>query len=630
MRIPTLFVLILMFAFGPAWAEPIWPPKSFSCYYGEVNDEIVKALGGFELLVVHPENLTPDKVEQLRSGGVKKTVIGYISVGESESSPGGAPQRGAQEKGPSFVSSRGLEFGLAQNGYPSYFVDQLAYEFAEDGFLVFGADGKPKQRAGQDGHPDENGVWGSYYVNPGDQEWENLVLARLKEIDALGVDGFFLDTIDTASPWGDYGWTADGMLRLVSKIRQAYPDKKIVANRGLFYFDSNNRYAELIDAVLFESLLTEYQERLHRAVITPWASGHVLSLDNGVVPAQKKNGMHLLVLDYLNPEQKDAAVLVQSMRTLLKDTKYSLSFSHPALQIPGWTGEDLLASPPPAEWPSVVGMTFAETSKPGQFTVDVAFDGPVPRFALGDLRVTSKDDVKPEKAAQLPLTEILSFEVKDQSVRVTAAGLDAGRPYQVFFRLVSDSKVLASPFAWTRVLTKPSNLPSQVVELSSRSDASGLLIDFNLPDQSSDRFRVYRRRAGGSVLIQEAEKPPISLPVPIAEPVELFVVGVNGEGGEGYPSEIHAAVRTDVTSPPAPGLPKVDDSSVRWESVPEARSYRLYVVPEKMTFRLPLICQEPQAQLENVKPGRYKIFVTSVDDSGNQSRPGPSVEWSVP
>jgi hypothetical protein len=58
-----------------------------------------------------------------------------------------------------------------------------------------------------------------------------------------------------------------------------------------------------------------------------------------------------------------------------------------------------------------------------------------------------------------------------------------------------------------------------------------------------------------------------------------------------------------------------------------AKSYRLYVIPEGQQFRLPLVVEEPSAQVRGARPGVYRVFATSVDKDGNQSQPGRVVRW---
>lgn len=84
----------------------------------------------------------------------------------------------------------------------------------------------------------------------------------------LGMDGVFLDTVDTAAPnsytndhspnQSEFEWTAPGYADYLKKLRSAYPNKLILQNRGLFFFDPNlPHYAynggKELDYVLFES-----------------------------------------------------------------------------------------------------------------------------------------------------------------------------------------------------------------------------------------------------------------------------------------------------------------------------------------------------------------------------------------
>ncbi len=633
--VKRILLLILSLLLSPVAAEAPWPPKTFTCYYGPVDQAMADKLADFELLVVHPgddmANLTREKVEMLRKTGRSKTIVGYISIGETDVSPGGPPEPGLDESGPTYVSSDKLTVTLAGNGYPSRFLDQRAFVFGPDGFLTFGPNGKPQIKGGQDGHPDENGVWGSYYVKADDPGWQALVLEKLKRLDDLGLDGFFLDTVDTASPWGDYGWTSAGMLELVARIRQAYPEKRIVGNRGLFYLNGNDKYSQLIDAVLFESLMNLYNDSLDKAVISPWVSGHVQILNDGVIPSQRNSKMHLLVLEYLSPEQDDLALLVHSTRSLLAHTPHSLTFSHPLLKIPGWTTEDLLKAAPPASWPTVTDMTARELEAPGAFELTVQFDAPIPEGAISDLRFTSDAGLNPKRAAQLGLVEVKELQRDERSLVLEAQGLNLDTAYTIYFRLVSSSPALPSGFAWTRLKTRDRDLPGQPEELSSSSDKDGLLLKFSHEDAGPTRlFRVYRRTETGRKLVQETKASPARITqLEVDEAAEFSVVPVGPDGNEGYPSSWTMAKRVDVVPPGVPGRVTVEGNLASWTAVEGAKTYRLYVVPEGTSFRLPVICDGTQFELESVKPGRYQLFLTAVDKAGNQSRPGPKVQWTA-
>ena len=621
----------------PGLAQPLWPPQTFSAYYGEIEADTPQKLADFDLLILHPgddnKNLSPDKLAQLRGTGKPKTLVGYVSIGEDDHPPGGPPLQNQDATGPCYVG-KDLTKALAHNGYPGYFMDQRQQLFDKNGFLKFDPNGKPALQGGQDGHPDENGVWGSYYVNAADPVWRAKVFKKLELVDQLGLDGFFLDTVDTASPWGNYGWTAVGMLELVEQIRARYPNKRIVANRGLWYLAQDDRFARAIDAVLFESLLTMYREETRSAGISPWARWEVQALWNDVIPAQKKTGLALLVLDYLDPEHADVPLLVQSARTLLQAVpQYSLSFSHPSLRVPGWTGDSLLNEAAPSAWPTITGIKLLKEEL-GTFTVEVAFDSVIPAGVIPDLRVTTRDDIVPERAAELPLARVRNFQPKGTKALVTSDGLNKATTYQLYFRLISKSPTPQTPFAWTSITTPPSDLPGQVADLSSESNAEGLLLKFSSVPQAS-RYRVYRLSSKGAPdLLTETGAPPVLLSqAPIDGAAELMVVAVDRSGLEGYPSQSHVAVRRNVVPTRPPGQVTITEEQgltvFRWSEVANAVSYRLYAIPEAQSFRLPLVCDGPEATVEGAVPGSYRVFATTVDKDGNQSQPGPVATWVV-
>jgi hypothetical protein len=618
-----------------AAAEPVWPPETFTCYYGEITEQATEQLKDLDLLIVHPgddgKNLNQDIVKRLRQSGKDKTIVGYVTIGEDDRPPGGPPIQGQDTSGPTFVGTD-LTPKKANNGYPSQFMDQNKLLFGEDGFLQFGPNGKPMLEKGQDGHPDENGVWGSFYVKADDPAWRSRVFGIMDELALMGVDGFFLDTVDTASPWGDYGWTSAAMLDFVEAIRKRYPDKRIVGNRGLFFLNQNDRYAKVIDAVLFESLLTHYNWESNRGDISPWTSGHVDALYNDVAPSQKRTGLHLLVLDYLNPEQDDALALVQSDRTLLKDTPHSLSFNHPNLRNVGWTPQDLLPDPAPASWPTLERLEFTEES-PGQYTLKAHFDSKIPAAAFPDLRIT-QDDVKVERAAQLAPAQLVSWKTEGSDLILRGNGLDKNQDYRAFLRLVSKSVAPQTGFGWTSFRTKSSELPSQVKDISASSEPTGLVLRFTADSLVAKSYRVYLLEEDGPKRISETEGSYAVLSsLGIGEAKTVYVVAVNENGEEGYPSLHKVVVRQDVVAPSEPGAVSLnqegDTTTFTWESSSEAESYKLYVIPKGQTFRLPLLTSETEARVERVLPGSYKVFITAVDGAGNQSRPGPITEVTL-
>lgn len=174
--------------------------------------------------------------------------------------------------------------------------------------------------ANNDDYPDNNGQWDSFYVNAGDSYWREFVRTGTVALDGvaggdhiintLGCDGLFLDTIDTASPWGNYGDTAQGMSGLVKAIRGWYPDRYLIANRGLFYFDPTQTAHEwtirpYINGDMFECYYTEWDYEQDKGAVSPYFPAnnktYWASIVNGA--AGQVDGFTTFVLDYLNKDQ---------------------------------------------------------------------------------------------------------------------------------------------------------------------------------------------------------------------------------------------------------------------------------------------------------------------------------------
>ncbi|HVV50082.1 MAG TPA: hypothetical protein VHO06_10520 [Polyangia bacterium] len=212
-------------------------------------------------------------------------------------------------------------------GFASYYLDDNSVHDAPD-------------HVG-DGFPDRNPLFGSLFVNAGDPAWFEVVdgmkldgpdgLSGLRESltasygRGLDCDGVFLDTIDTAAPDGytspasanetKFEWTAPGFGAFIRQVHATYPDKLILQNRGLFFFDPRHgAYAYnargAIDFVLFESY------RLDSNTSALW--NPVFYADNqfNVAPklmaeANRPDGFRVLSLGYAAgpPDQMSSATL---------------------------------------------------------------------------------------------------------------------------------------------------------------------------------------------------------------------------------------------------------------------------------------------------------------------------------
>ncbi|MEA3286326.1 MAG: hypothetical protein U9Q77_02975 [Candidatus Marinimicrobia bacterium] len=265
-------------------------------YYGDWSPEQVQYSKKFDLVILHPKsNVTAEVVTEIQNGvdGITNNeddclVVGYVSIGEEN--PG--PLLKGNGRGPVSWVDSALVYG--ETGVASYYLD-----------------------GDNDGEVDYNGTWGSRYTNAGDPEWYNEILNHtdgLKTVvDTLGCDGFFMDTIDSASPWHTFAWMIPGMHKIIVQIRSDFPSSVLIANRGLFYFYDTlpevYRYniRELVNAVMFESYYTSWNWETSEGEVNPWfAENHKAE----AVPhvnreAAKPDGFTVLCLDYLNPEQSD-------------------------------------------------------------------------------------------------------------------------------------------------------------------------------------------------------------------------------------------------------------------------------------------------------------------------------------
>lgn len=185
-------------------AKPEWSQKalsSFATYYGKDID----SLSGFNVSFIDSRRIAENtKNKKKRIKTLQQTgsyVLTYVSLGED-----------VKEYNPELKMK-------------SYYYDN-----------------------DKDGKPDMNPNWGSIYVNANDSVWHDELLSRVRS-DAVdvGADGIFLDTIDSIVTFPD---TKPGMISLIHKLREKFPDLKIVANQGLSILDE---IAPSIDGLMIES-----------------------------------------------------------------------------------------------------------------------------------------------------------------------------------------------------------------------------------------------------------------------------------------------------------------------------------------------------------------------------------------
>lgn len=167
----------------------------FVCY-GKVKAELIK---GYSYVILEEKHYSKEEIKIIKKNN--KHLVAYISLGE--------------------VNSHASHFNLVK-----------------------------------DNTLGKNINWNSHYLDL-TKEKTIIVLTRLiKKCLDKGFDGMFLDNIDNFTSFGPQKNQKKELLSLLKKIRQANPDAFFIQNAG---FEIINETAVYVNAVLFESVFTNYQ-----------------------------------------------------------------------------------------------------------------------------------------------------------------------------------------------------------------------------------------------------------------------------------------------------------------------------------------------------------------------------------
>jgi hypothetical protein len=295
-------------------------------YYGNWNMGLVNyARTNYHLVILHAaSNITSNQIAAIKRGrdNIAGTaddvlVLAYLSIGEDDraggpfAGDGQGPRVDPRASDSVPLSSITNALGQPSAGgtrYASYYLNS---------------------RNNQNGVPDQNPNFGSYYVNAGAPAWWTVLKsmtkatsghAGLDEIlstnvgNAFNCDGLFLDTIDTAGPntWdAAYEWTAPGMQALIQRIHTNYAGKLLMANRGLFFFDPNLKtypynIRPFVDMVMFESY---YSDSSTNNVTPSFPDNKYDFAPKLNAEAGRPDGFNVFVVDYDHtPPQSQATV----------------------------------------------------------------------------------------------------------------------------------------------------------------------------------------------------------------------------------------------------------------------------------------------------------------------------------
>lgn len=201
----------------------------------------------------------------------------------------------------------------------------------------------------------KNERWNSYLVDLSDSRWADFVIDTLaKAVVKKGYDGFFLDTLDSVEnlmqrdPEKARSYSR-GLVNLVKRLKAAYPEKRIITNRGFAVFDG---LATTIDGMLVEELYQkdDYSSR---------SSHEVQELLDRIAPVTAA-GLPIYIVDYVPRDDQDLAD-----KTARKIAK--LGF-HPCVipqEIDGTVLAPKPSSPPPPEKPKPALVSYDLVLSPG-------------------------------------------------------------------------------------------------------------------------------------------------------------------------------------------------------------------------------------------------------------------------
>ncbi len=176
--------------------------SSYFCNYGPFQE----AMLDYDVAIIGRDAMSDEEMKKFADAGV--WTIAYITLGEDY--------------------SLNVGDGLGPGGYASYY--------------LYDSDDKPIP----------NGDWGSYYTDPGNPAWQQIVINEVQRLVDAGNDGIFMDTVDSVDRFPE---TFNAMCDLILRIREEFPDLKMVLNRG---FTVVPTLYEALDGVMFELFSTYY------------------------------------------------------------------------------------------------------------------------------------------------------------------------------------------------------------------------------------------------------------------------------------------------------------------------------------------------------------------------------------
>ncbi len=203
-----------------------------------------------------------------------------------------------------------------------------------------------------------NTAWGSIIVDQAQQDWPAwFVEHAVAPLWKAGYRGFFLDTLDSfqlvAKSDAERARQQEGLVRTVRAIKAAFPDARLIFNRG---FEILPQVHELATAVVAESLYQGWNaEKKNYQEVSEVDRSWLVSQLNVI---RDKYRIPVIAIDYVAPERRE---LARATASRIKALGFVPWVTNPALDLLGVGAIEVMPRKVLLLYdgqPSAIGVTF--------------------------------------------------------------------------------------------------------------------------------------------------------------------------------------------------------------------------------------------------------------------------------